>query len=403
MEVIEFPQLIERGCGLDVHKETVVATIKGIGVTEQTQTFGTFTGDLERLVGWLQNEGITHIAMESTGVYWKPVYSMLEEYFEILVVNARHIKNVPGHKTDKKDSEWIAKLLLSGLLKGSFIPCQGSRELRVLFRHRKKLIGQRSAEKNRLQGILEDANIKLACVVSDVFGKTGTAIVKALSQGETDPVKLSHLARGSLIGKRDQLQLALYGRVTSHHQFMLTFILGVIDQINAMINTLDQRIETYMTNLEESIGLLHTIPGVSYHIAMGIIAEIGTTMETFPTHKHLASWAGICPGSNESAGKKRSSKVTHGNKYLKTILVEAAWAASHTKGTVLADTYHRIAKRRGRKRANLALGHKILSAAYFILRDRIPYRNPNQNPDVIAQRKAAKIKRLEKQLKKLKK
>ena len=183
---------------------------------------------------------------------------------------------------------------------------------------------------------------------------------------------------------------------------MLTFILGVIDQINAMINTLDQRIETYMTNLEESIGLLHTIPGVSYHIAMGIIAEIGTTMDCFPTHKHLASWAGICPGSNESAGKKRSSKVTHGNKYLKTILVEAAWAASHTKGTVLADTYHRIAKRRGRKRANLALGHKILSATYFILRDRIPYRNPNQNPDVIAQRKAAKIKRLEKQLKKLK-
>lgn len=402
MEVIEFPQIIERGCGLDVHKETVVATVKGKDIEEQTQTFGTFTLELERLAGWLQNEGVTHVAMESTGVYWKPVYYILEEYFTIILVNARHIKNVPGHKTDKKDSEWIAKLLLSGLLKGSFVPPQSIRELRALYRHKRKLVNQRTAEKNRLQGILEDANIKLGNVVSDVFGKTGTAIVQALAQGQTDPIYLSSLAKGSLIGKRDQLQLALYGRMTAHHQFMLSFSLKVIDQINASITELDQRIATYLHELKQETELLRTIPGVSDQIALGIIAEIGVEMSVFPSNKHLASWTGICPGNNESAGKKKSSKVTHGNKYLKTTLVEAAWAASHTKGTFLSDTYHRISMRRGRKRANLALGHKILSAAFFILRDRLPYQNPVQNPQVAQQRKQATLRRLEKQVKILK-
>ncbi len=403
MDMIEFPQIIERGCGLDVHKETVVATIKGTDILEQTQTFGTFTSELEQLVGWLQNAGVSHVAMESTGVYWKPVYNILEEYFEIILVNARHIKNVPGHKTDKKDSEWIAKLLLSGLLKGSFVPQEPIRELRLLNRHKRKLIGLKTAEKNRLQGVLEEANIKLSSVVSDVFGKTSSAIIYALAQGITEPAYLSNLAKGSLVKKKDQLQLALYGRVTEHHRFMLNFILKSIEWIDQQIKLLDERMDSYLCHMQQETELLQTIPGVSAQIALEIIAEVGTEMHTFPTHKHLASWAGICPGNNESAGKKRSSKITHGNKFLKTTLVQAAWAASHTMGTVLSDTYQRNAQRRGRKRANIALGHKILSAAFFILRDRVAYKNPLQNSQIAEQRKIAKIKRLEKQLSNLKK
>ncbi|HYQ59311.1 MAG TPA: transposase, partial [Draconibacterium sp.] len=218
--VEEFPRIIERGCGLDVHQGTVVASIKGKDIIERTETFVTFTEDLERLVCFFQNEGITHIAMGSTGIYWKPVYYVLEEYFEILLCNARHIKNVPGHKTDKKDSEWIAKLLLSGLLKGSFIPREEIRQLRDLHRHRRKLISQRTAEKKRLQNILEDANIKQGSVVSDVFGKTGIAIIYALAAGEKKPKKLAGFAKGSLIRRKAELEKALYGRITEHHTFM---------------------------------------------------------------------------------------------------------------------------------------------------------------------------------------
>ena len=351
MAVSELPLIIDRGCGLDVHKDTVVASVKGKDIEAETRTFSTFTESLHELVGWLQNHGITHVAMESTGVYWKPVYYILEEYFELMLVNARHIKNVPGHKTDKKDSEWIAKLLLSGLLKGSFVPDQSIRELRFLHRHRRKLIGMRTAEKNRLQNILEDANIKLASVVSDVFGVSGRAMLQAMANGQTDPNALASLAKGSLVKKKEVLLKALTGKITDHHQFMLQFVLQSIQHINDQIAQLEARMDSYTMQYREQVELLQSIPGVSKQIATGIIAEIGVDMNAFPTHANLSSWAGVCPGNNESAGKKYSSRITHGNKYLKTTLVEAAWAATRSKqNPVMADKHRRIAARRGKKR-----------------------------------------------------
>lgn len=403
MAASELPIILSCGCGLDVHKDTVVASIKGRDIEAETKTFSTFTDDLYKLVGWLQNLGISHIAMESTGVYWKPVYHVLEDFFEIMLVNARHIKNVPGQKTDKKDSEWVAKLLLSGLLKGSFVPEHSIRELRFLHRHRRKLIGMRTAEKNRLQNILEDANIKLASVVSDVFGVSGMAMVEAMAQGQSDPVMLSALAKGSLTKKKSLLIKALTGKLTDHHQFMLQFVLQSINHINNQIARLEARMDQYTIQYKEQMQLLQSIPGVSRQIATGIIAEIGVDMDTFPTHANLASWAGICPGNNESAGKKYSSRTTKGNKYLKTTLVEAAWAATRSKANpVLADKHRKIAMRRGQRKATIAIGHKILIAAYHVMRDREPYQPHTQDYKILEQRRLRKIERLEKQLSTLK-
>lgn len=375
--VIEFTQVIERGCGLDVHKETVVGTIRGIGIDEQTQTFGTFTEDLEQLRDWLKSHRISHLAMESTGVYWKPVFNILERHFEVILVNARHIKYVPGHKTDKKDSAWIAKLLLSGLLKGSFIPPQVNRELRELYRYKRKLIGQTVAERNRLQKILEDANIKLASVITDVCGVRGTAIVNAIIEGETNPVVLADLAKGSLKKKKNILQSALRGNITAHHRFMLKTIRKSLCHIESIIADVDQQIEHYLMQFRQDVELLQTIPGVGKETATGMIAEMGTDMDVFPDHKHLASWVGMCPGNNESAGKKKSERITHGNKSLKTTLTEAAWAASHTKDTFLKRKYNSLVGRRGKKRALIAVGHKILCAACHILKNKEVYTEPN--------------------------
>lgn len=395
--VVEFPQLIERGCGLDVHQQTVVATIKGAGIVEETRTFGTFTCDLEILKTWLQENHITHLAMESTGVYWKPVYNILSADFEIILVNARHIKNVPGHKTDKKDSSWIAKLLLSGLLKGSFIPEQSIRELRELYRYKRKLIGQRVAERNRLQKILQDANIKLTSVVSDLFGATGSAILQALTEGQTDPFYLASLAKGSLKNKKAELQLALQGRLTLHHQFMLKIHIRALDNIESLIADIDERINQCQEPYQQQLQLLQTIPGVGRETAGGIIAEIGCDMEAFPSEKHLASWAGVCPGNNESAGKKKSERTTHGNKTLKTALTEAAWAASHTKDSFLRRKYNSLITRRGKKKALIAVGHKILCAAYFILKNMEEYKEPDETM-LLEKRKQAQIGRYLKRL-----
>nr|WP_315816741.1 IS110 family transposase [Paraflavitalea speifideiaquila] len=305
---IEFDQVVAAGCGLDVHKNSVVASIGGQGIVEETRSFETFTASLEQLRHWLKQTGITHVAMESTSVYWKPVYNILEEDFEILLVNARHVKNVPGRKTDKADSRWLTKLLLSGLLSGSFIPPSDIREMRDLFRYKKKLTGQIAAEKNRLQKILEDANIKLGSVISDVFGKSGSAVIDAIIGGQTDPAVLTSLALGRVKASKDTLHKSLQGRITAHHRFMLKTIKKSIAQIQAVIADVDQAIDEHLQSHQLSVDLLQTIPGVGKDSAATIISEIGDNMEAFPSSHHLASWAGISPGNNESAGKKKAAE-----------------------------------------------------------------------------------------------
>ena len=306
-QVIEFEQVVERGCGMDVHKETVVATVAGVGIKTETRTFSTFTNSLKELNQWLQSFGITHVAMESTGVYWKPVFNILEGDFEILLVNARHVKNIPGHKTDKKDSRWLTKLLLSGLLKGSFIPPLEIRQLRDLFRYKRKLTGQVSAEKNRLQKILEDGNIKLSAVVSDSFGVSSTRIIEAMLGGETEVEELVKLCHGKLKPKVEQLKEALTGKLTEHHKFMMRTIKDSIKSIEKIIEQVDGQIKEQTTAYQAEIELLQTIPGVGKETAIGMVAEIGVEMEVFPNELHLASWAGMSPGNNESAGKGRSA------------------------------------------------------------------------------------------------
>ena len=388
---IKFEQVVACGCGIDVHKDTIVATVRGSGIKEETRTFNTFTSSLKQCATWLKSLGITHIAMESTGVYWKPVYNIMEADFEILLVNARHIKNVPGHKTDRKDSAWIAKLLLSGLLKGSFIPPRFNRELRELYRYKRKLIGQRVSECNRLHKVLEDANIKLGSVVSDVFGATGWAIICALVKGQTDLWVLAELSKGTLRNKKKELMLALEGQLTQHHRFMLNMSQGIILSIDKFISDIDLQIDTYLEQCSETYDLLQTIPGVNKQTALAIVAEIGTDMGVFPTQHHLASWAGVCPGSNESAGKKKSERTNQGNRSLKTALTEAAWVATHMKGTYFKAKFESLSVRRGRKKALIAIAHKILISAYFILKNRERYQEPNQEK-WLEKRKQAQIK-----------
>ncbi len=300
-----FDRVVAVGCGLDVHKDSVVATVGGIGVQEETRSFGTFTESLKQLDGWLQQVGVTHVAMESTSVYWKPVYNILEEHFEILLVNAQHVKNVPGRKTDKADSRWLTKLLLSGLLKGSFIPPRDIREMRDLFRYRKKLTAQIVAEKNRFQKILEDANIKLGSVVSDVFGASGTAITNAIIEGQTDATQLVKLAHSSIRAPKETLRQALHGKITAHHRFMLTTIRKSISNTESLMEDIDRSIEEHVELYSVEMTFLQTVPGVGQRSAAAILSEIGTNMEAFPSAQHLASWAGIRPGNNESAGKKK--------------------------------------------------------------------------------------------------
>ena len=309
-EVVAFDQVVKRGCGIDVHKKVLVATIKGSGIKEETRTYGAFTNDIEQLKEWLLKNKITHIAMESTGVYWKPIFNILEGSFEIILVNARHIKNVPGHKTDKKDSKWIAKLLLSGLLKGSFIPQKPIRELRDLTRYKRKVIEQISSEKNRIQKILEDANIKLSSVVSNMSGATATKIINAIISGEEDIEKLIKYKHGKMQVSDEELASALKGNLTEHHKFMLKIIKKSIEEKEKIIESLNEQIAEHLKSneLELDAKLLQTIPGVGQDGAAYILAEIGNDMEQFPDEKHLASWAGMSPGNNESAGKKKADE-----------------------------------------------------------------------------------------------
>jgi len=306
-QTVKFEQLVERGCGIDVHKKILVATVLGAGLVEQTRTFESFTESIEELRDWLKSCGVTHIAMESTGVYWKPVFNILENDFEIILVNARHIKNVPGQKTDKKDSKWIAKLLLSGLLKGSFIPPKSIRELRDLTRYRRKVVGSISSEKNRLQKILEDANIKLSSVVSSMNGATAIKIITALIEGEDDISELVKYRHGKMRASKEELAKALRGSLSEHHRFMLSTIRLSIKEREAILHEIDKRIESHLraTSMELDSELLQSIPGVGKDASAGILAEIGNNMNQFPGEVHLASWAGMSPGNNESAGKKK--------------------------------------------------------------------------------------------------
>ncbi|MGC9344919.1 MAG: IS110 family transposase [Bacteroidales bacterium] len=374
-DCIEFEQVVERGCGMDVHKETVVVTIQGKDIKSVTKSYSTFTSSLIKLKEWLKKHEITHIAMESTGVYWKPVFNVLGDDFVILLVNARHVKNVPGHKTDKKDSRWLVKLLLSGLLKGSFIPGRPFRELRDLTRYRKKLVQQVTADKNRFLKILEDGNIKLSMVLSNVFGASGSKMVNhILSVDDYRPEELMQYVHGKVKANREDIKEALTGYITEHHKFMMRTILGNIAKTESTIAEIDERLDAVMEpyNLERE--LLEMIPGVGREVAIAIIAEIGTDMSLFPDQKHLASWAGMSPGSNESAGKNKSGRTTHGNKNLRSALTEAGWAAAKTKNTYFSSKYKSLVGRRGKKKAIVALGHKILIASYFIIKDKVEYK-----------------------------
>ncbi len=364
-------------CGLDVHKDTVAACLRKIGDDGKThiekRTYSTMTKGLLALSDWMTSEGVTHVAMESTGVYWKPIWNILEGGFTVLLVNARHIKQVPGRKTDMKDCEWIAQLLQHGLLTSSFVPPTPIRELRDLTRHRVKVIGEQATVANRIQKMLEDANIKLASVASDVMGVSGRAMLKAIISGQEDPKVLADLAKRRLRGKIPQLKIALEGRVTEHHRFMLETLLDQWEYLESLVKRLDGRIEDIMRPFEESVELLKGIPGVEQRTAENLIAEIGNNMDQFPSAEHLASWAGMCPGNNESAGKRKSGTTPKGNRWLRRTLNQSAWAASHTKNTYLSAQYRRLASRRGKKRAIVAVGHTMLKIVYHMLKHKVSY------------------------------
>lgn len=408
----------ERCCGLDVHKKTVVACLIARQADGQphkeVRTFGTMTEDILALADWLTLHSVTHVAMESTGVYWKPIYNLLEGTFDLLLVNAQHIKAVPGRKTDVRDCEWIADLLRHGLLKASFVPDRTLRELRELTRYRTALIRERAAETNRLQKVLEGANIKLAGIVSDILGKSGREMLDALIAGNADVTELAQMARGRMREKIPQLEKALQGDFADHQRFVVARQLVHIDQLDALIDEVSAEITARLTrealppSSSSSVPPNHdgpamtapggseatnpvstphvgdvvrltTIPGVGYRTAETLVAEIGFDMTRFPTAKHLAAWAGMAPGNNESAGRRRSGKTRKGSPWLRSALTEAAQAVSHTKNTYLAAQYRRLAARRGRKKAIIAVGHTILVIAYHMLRRQTIYQELGSN------------------------
>lgn len=373
----------ERCCGIDVHKQTVVACAIVPGTAgepvKETRTFATLSGDLEALAGWLRGLGVTHVAMESTGVYWKPVYNLLDGRFQILVVNAEHIKALTGRKTDVQDAEHIGDLLRHGLLRGSFIPSPVLRELRDLTRYRTKLGDDRTSEVNRVQKVLEDANIKLASVASDVMGVSGRAMLNEIVQGQTDPAILAELAKGRLRDKQDLLLKALSGRVRSHHRFMLAQHLSHIDFLDEAMAQLDQQIQEQMRPFAAALAAWDSLPGINQRIAEIIVAEIGADLEPFEDAEHLASWAGMCPGNNESAGKRKSGKTRKGSPWLRRALVEAAHGAARTKNKYFQALYHRLAARRGKQRALVAVGHSLLVTGYYLITRQAKYEDLGGN------------------------
>jgi transposase len=364
--------LYPRCAGLDVHKDTIVACVRHMAngsVEREVRTFKTTTKELLALSGWLAGEGCTHIAMEATGVYWKPVWHVLSDGdFALVLANAAHVKNVPGRKTDVNDAAWLADLLTHGLIRGSFVPDEPTQEMRALLRTRKQLVRERSSHIQRLQKTLEDANIKLDSVITDIIGLSGRAMIEALIAGETDPNALATLAHRRIKATPAELEAALRGRVTRHHRFLLRLHLQQIDAIDAAIGEIDREVDALVEPLRAAIGLLTTIPGVSELSARVIIAEIGHDMSRFPSAAHLISWAGLCPKNDESAGKRRSTRMRHGAPWLKITLVQCAWAAARKKSSYLQAQFHRLRARRGAKKAIGALAASILTAAYHMLK-----------------------------------
>jgi transposase len=402
------PIIFKLVAGLDVHKKTVVATRMRVTdenrVEWETQTFGTTTSELLLLLDWLLAWGISHVAMESTGDYWKPIYNVLEDAFELWVVNAKHVKNVPGHKTDVKDSQWLATLMMYGLLKASFIPPKPQRALREMTRYRTKLVQERTRVVNRVQKLLEGANIKLSSVVTDVMGVSARAMLAEIVAGETDAALMAELARGRMRNKIPELEKALTGHVQPHHRFLLAKQLGHVDFLDEQIEEISTEIEQLLESMSwpdepagpdadadtedqtqvtdeselpltwnDAVALLDTIPGVNRRIAEVMLAEMGLDMSRFPTAAHLASWAGLAPGNHQSGGKRYSGRTTKGNKSLSTIMVQGAWSASRTKDTFLKSRYHRLARRRGKKRAIVAIAHSMLVSAWHMLTYQQPY------------------------------
>jgi transposase len=382
-------------CGLDVHKRSISAcflTSNEAGATQQQiRRFGTVTRELLELCDWLTSNHVTHVAMESTGVYWKPVWNILEGNFTILLVNAQHVKSVPGRKTDAKDCQWIADLLQHGLLRGSFVPPSPIRQLRDLTRTRASLRQDHTAVANRMQKILEDANIKLASVATDWLGVSGRIILCRMLDGEQDVAKLANLCRGRLRDKIAEMQLALEGRMTEHHRWMLRLQREQLEFLETQIAKLDARIQQEMQVNQEAFDLCTTIPGIDAIAAANLIAEIGVNMDQFPSAAHLASWAGLCPGNNESAGKRLSGKSRNGNAWLRRSVCQAAWAASHSKNTYLSAQFHRLAARKGKKRAIVAVGHTILVIMFHMLKNHQPYRD--LGPDYFDRRNPEQLKR----------
>jgi transposase len=365
-------RILCRSCaGLDVHKKTVVACRRVITedgeLRTEVRSFGTTTPDLRALREWLREADVTHVAMESTGVYWHPIWNVLEEHFTLLLVNAQHIKQVPGRKTDVKDAEWIAELLQHGLLKASFVPERSQRELRELTRYRTVLVQERTAEVNRLQKTLEGANIKLASVASDVTGKSAREMLAALLAGADDPAALAELARGRMREKLPQLEQALTGQFGAHQRFLVARQLAHLDHLDTLIAELDDEIAARLRPFDPEIERLDEITGVGRRTVEAMLAETGTSLEQFPTDQHLAKWAGMCPGNNETGGKRKSGKTRKGNRWLRSALVQAAHAAGRARGTFLGAQYRRLTARRGKKRAAVAVGHRILVIFYHMV------------------------------------
>jgi transposase len=388
-------RLIERGCGLDVHRDTVAACVRVPGVKgareQHVQTFGTTAADLLTLRDWLEAHGVTHVAMESTGVYWKPVFYVLEEAFTCLLVNAAHIKQVPGRKTDVLDCIWIAQLLEHGLLRGSFVPPAPIRELRDLTRHRKVLIQERQRAANRLHKLLQDAGIKLASVATDILGVSGRAMLEALAQGTTDPAVLADLARGKLRKKLPALCEALAGRFRPHHAFLVSQLLAHVDYLDEAITTVSAEVDGRLIPFAAPLTQLDTVHGIARRTAEVILAEVGVDMSRFPSDRHLASWAGMCPGNHESAGKHKSGKTRKGNQWLRMALIEAALGAIRTKDRALAARYRRVMRHRGHKKAVVAVAHAMLRAVYHVLAEGTPYRD--LGPDYYDRRHARRVTR----------